>query len=93
MKSTVTNLGHIVSWDGIITSPEKTSAIEILPEPKTLKDVWSFLGFTGYYRRLMKNHARIAWPLNDPLVGQRTSKKDKASKHQRGWEQRRPYFI
>ena len=83
MKSEVTYLGHIVSQDGIRTDPEKTSAIENWPEPKTVKDVRSFLGFTGYYRRFIKNYARIARPLNDLLVGHSTAKKDKASKKSR----------
>ena len=43
----------------------------------------SFLGFTGYYRRFIKNYARIARPLNDLLVGHSTAKKDKASKKPR----------
>ena len=50
---------------------------------KIVKDVCSFLGFTGYYRRFIKNYARIARPLNDLLVGHSTAKKDKASKKPR----------
>ena len=83
MKSEVTYLGHIVSQDRIRTDPEKTSAIENWPEPETVKDVRSFLGFTGYYRRFIKNYAKIARPLNDLLVGHSTAKKDKASKKSR----------
>ena len=83
MKSEVTYLGHIVSRDGIRTDPEKTAAIENWPEPKTVKDVRAFLGFTGYYRRFIKNYARIARPLNDLLVGHSTAKNNRASKRPR----------
>ena len=90
MKSEVTYLGHIVSQGGIRTDPEKTSVIENWPEPKTVKDVCSFLEFTGYYRRFIKNYARIARPLNDLLVGHSTAKK---KKHQRSLVQRRPHLC
>ena len=83
MKSEVTYLGHIVSRDGIRTDPEKTAAIENWPEPKTVKDVRAFLGFTGYYRRFIKNYAMIARPLNDLLVGHSTAKNNRASKRPR----------
>ena len=80
LQSKVTYLGHIVSEAGIQTDPEKTEAIKNWPRPNSVKDVRSFLGFTGYYRRFIKNYARIARPLNDLLVGQETNPKDQKSK-------------
>ena len=80
MKSRVTYLGHVVSEMGIETDPDKTEAIRTWPIPKTVKDVRSFLGFTGYYRRFIQNYARIARPLNDLLVGHCTNKKAKKGK-------------
>ena len=80
LKSEITYLGHIVSQEGIRTDPEKTEAIKSWPIPKTVKDVRAFLGFTGYYRRFIRNYARIARPLNDLLVGHSTAKKDKAKR-------------
>ena len=80
MMSQVTYLGHIVSQEGIQTDPEKTSAIWDRPVPQNIKDVRSFLGFTGYYRRFIQNFARIARPLNDLLIGHGTFKKIKGKK-------------
>ena len=68
-KSSVTYLGHVVSEKGIETDPEKIAALTTWPEPQTVKDLRSFLGFTGYYRRFVKDYAKIAKPLNDLLVG------------------------
>ena len=42
-----------------------------------MKQLRSFLGFTGYYRRYIKDYARIAKPLNDLLVGHPTNKQVK----------------
>jgi len=34
------------------------------PVPKTVKDVRKFLGLTNYYRRFIKNFARVARLIN-----------------------------
>ncbi|MCG7878320.1 MAG: hypothetical protein JAY78_18545, partial [Candidatus Thiodiazotropha taylori] len=80
LRSKVTYLGHVVSEDGIETDPEKTEAIKTWAVPKSVKDVRSFLGFTGYYRKFIKNYAKIARPLNDLLIGHCTSGKGKKTK-------------
>ncbi|VDH89527.1 Hypothetical predicted protein [Mytilus galloprovincialis] len=36
-------LGHVISKEGVKVDPEKTSAVATFPEPKTQKDVRSFL--------------------------------------------------
>lgn len=62
-------LGHVISRDGISTDPEKTVVVENWPTPSTVKQVRSFLGFVGYYRRFVKGFSKIAAPLNALLVG------------------------
>ena len=44
-------LGMIVRHDGIKMDQEKVKAILEWPEPKTVKEVRSFLGLTNFYRR------------------------------------------
>ncbi|CAF1502254.1 unnamed protein product [Adineta steineri] len=56
-------LGHIVTQDGIKPDPTLTKAVSDFPQPKTIKDVQSFLGLSGYYRRFIKNYSKIAEPL------------------------------
>ena len=71
-KTSVTYLGHVVSQSGVKTDPDKIRALASWPEPKNIKELRSFLGFTGYYRRFIKDYARIVKPLNDLLVGHPT---------------------
>ena len=65
---------------GIQTDSEKLEALKSWPVPKNVKEVRSYLGFTGYYRPFVKNYARIARPLNDRLVGHCTTSKGKGKK-------------
>lgn len=48
-----------------------------------MKSLRSFLGFTGYYRRFIKDYARTVKPLNDPLIGQPTHKAAKINARKR----------
>lgn len=56
-------LGHIVSADGVSTDPDKTKAIDKFPTPTCKKDVKSFLGITGYYRKFICHFAARSAPL------------------------------
>jgi len=49
------------------TDPKKIKVIANWPEPKTQKDVRSFLGLTGYYRKFIKGYALISKALTDLL--------------------------
>ena len=69
-----------MSEAGIRTDPEKTKTVKNWPVPKNVKEVRAYLGFTGYYRRFIKDYAKIAKPLNDLFVGHCTSKKTKTKK-------------
>lgn len=62
-------LGHVVSRGGVSTDPEKTQAVRDWPVPTTLRQVRSFLGFVGYYRRFVPSFSRVAAPLTRLLQG------------------------
>ena len=79
-KQSVTYLGHVISEKGIATDPEKLSAVRDWPAPTNIKQLRQFLGFAGYYRRFIKNFARIVAPLNALLKGHGTNTKKKGNK-------------
>ena len=66
-KKSATFLGHIISEKGISTDPEKLKRIQEWPTPRNQNDVRSFLGYATYYRKFIRNFAKVADPLNKLL--------------------------
>lgn len=50
--------------------PQKTETMQNYPMPKTLKELRAFLGLTGYYRKFIRNYAKIVKPLTIHLRGE-----------------------
>ena len=84
-RTKVQYLGHIVSDQGIQTDPDKIAALKQWPTPSNLKQLRSFLGFAGYYRRFVCNYSKIVKPLNALLVGHSTNKKGRRKKEATPW--------
>ena len=59
----VSFLGHVVSDSGIMPDPAKIKAVNNIPSPRNIKDVRSFLGLAGYYRKFIPSFSSIAAPL------------------------------
>ncbi|MCG8078888.1 MAG: DDE-type integrase/transposase/recombinase, partial [Candidatus Thiodiazotropha taylori] len=89
-KTSVKYLGHVVTENGVETDPDKIKALVEWPVPHNVKTLRSFLGFAGYYRRFIRDYAKIAKPLNDLLIGHPTNKqtlnKKKKKKKSTPWQ-------
>uniref|UniRef100_A0A8C1XCE3 Gypsy retrotransposon integrase-like protein 1 n=1 Tax=Cyprinus carpio TaxID=7962 RepID=A0A8C1XCE3_CYPCA len=63
-RSEVTYLGHVISADGVSTDPKKIEAVAQWPQPTSVSELRSFLGFASYYRRFVEGFAKLAAPLH-----------------------------
>jgi len=52
-------LGYVLSPAGLTMSDTKVKTIQEWPEPKKIKDIQSFLGFTNFYRCFIFNYSDI----------------------------------
>ena len=63
--SECTYLGHRIGRGGVLPENSKVKAIQGMPIPRTKKQVRSFLGMVGYYRRFIPHFATKAEPLTN----------------------------
>jgi hypothetical protein len=60
-------LGHTISQDGITVDLEKVQEVMDWKPPTTVRQIQSFLGLAGYYRRFIPDFSRIAKPMTELL--------------------------
>jgi hypothetical protein len=56
-------LGHTISQNGISVDLEKVQEVMDWKPPTTVRQIQSFLGLAGYYRRFIPDFSRIAKPM------------------------------
>ncbi|WVZ58893.1 hypothetical protein U9M48_009115 [Paspalum notatum var. saurae] len=56
-------LGHVISNGGIAIDQSKVSEVQNWKIPGDAKDIRSFLGLAGYYRRFIEGFSKIAKPM------------------------------
>jgi RNase H-like domain found in reverse transcriptase/Reverse transcriptase (RNA-dependent DNA polymerase) len=72
--ATIEYLGHIVGNGMVKPVDAKVKAIREFPIPETRKQLRSFLGMAGYYRKFCEHFSVIACPLTDLLKKNSTFK-------------------
>ena len=60
-------LGHVVLNRGIQVDPSKVAVIQDWKRPTNVREVKSFLGLAGYYRKFVQGFSKIALPMTKLL--------------------------
>jgi len=70
----VSFLGHVVNKNGLAVDPAKVQAVVEWEQPTSVREIRSFLGLAGYYRRFIEGFSSLSGPLttltkkNTPFV-------------------------
>ena len=67
LKPELSYLGHVVTPYGVKPDFKKIEAVIKFPTPQNTKDVKSFLGLAGYYRKFIADFSSISKPLTELL--------------------------
>ena len=67
-------VGQKIGQREVKTQDDKVERISNAPKPTTKKQVRSFLGLAGYYRKFVDNYCKIAAPLRDLTKAKRPNK-------------------
>jgi len=57
-------LGVVMEEEKIEMKEDKVEGVLKWPMPQCIRDVRKFLGLTNYYRRFVKDFAKVALPIN-----------------------------
>lgn len=63
LRKEVLYLGHTITSEGLKPNDDKINAVLNYPIPKTTTEIKSFLGLIGYYRKFIKDFAKITRPM------------------------------
>lgn len=66
-KNKLHYLGYVISSAGVATDPSKVQIIANWPKPTSVKELRSFLGMAGYYRKFVRQFGLLSKPLTNLL--------------------------
>lgn len=55
LKNKIEYVGHVIEDGGIKPSPRKIHVVTHFPKPTTKKQIQSFLGLSGYFRKFINS--------------------------------------
>lgn len=67
LSKEVSYLGHLITDEGIKPDPKKIACVANYNTPTNAKELKSFLGLIGYYRKFIKDFSKISKPLTSLL--------------------------
>jgi hypothetical protein len=80
-------LGVNISANGVDVVKERVKKVMDWPSPlKTVKDIQRFLGLCNWYRKFIKNYARIAAPISDLMIEANKSNGTKKTNPKVQWD-------
>ena len=92
-RSTVEFLGHVVGNGQLKPQEMKVKAIAEIQVPTNKKQLMSFLGSTGYYRRFIPNYSTTAACLSDMTKKVQPDKLVWLPKHQQAFDQLKQALV
>ena len=84
-------LGVVMDEGKIEMEEDKVAGVLNWPIPKTVRDVRKFLGLANYYRRFVKDFAKLAQPLNN--LTRKEEKWRSGDEQQKAFEQLKTVFT
>ena len=91
LKEELLYLGHYISAEGIKPDPAKIEAVKQWPIPSNADEIKRFVAFANYYRKHIKDFAKLCAPLNK--LTRKDIKFEWSSQCQESFEELKQSFI
>lgn len=78
-------LGYVITDTGVEMEADRVSTIVNWPEPESVREVQTFLGFVNFYRRFIQGFSRIAAPLTETTQGSNAKSKKELTSRRAGF--------
>ncbi|GBO04446.1 Retrovirus-related Pol polyprotein from transposon 17.6 [Araneus ventricosus] len=91
LRNEISYLGHTIKEGQVFPDKKNLDSIKKALPPKNRKQVRSFLGLTGFYRKFIPNYSKVALPLTE--LTKDTTKFEWSEREQLAFEELKNYLI